>query len=90
MGGSEESLEIHWVKWYKVCLSHDQMGLGVPRVREFNYALFSKWGWRINTYQKGLWFKVVPKKYRFEDESRSNRTLIWWRYLKGVSGESVM
>jgi len=42
-GGSEDIWKISWIGWNKICLSKDNRGLGVRRLREFNLTLLGKW-----------------------------------------------
>ncbi|XP_050252211.1 uncharacterized protein LOC126698794 [Quercus robur] len=38
-------------------------GLGIQRLRQFNYALLDKWLWRYRTERNALWRKVIEAKY---------------------------
>jgi hypothetical protein len=45
-GGCEENKKISWIKWDTICAHRERGGLGVRRVKDFNYALLGKWVWR--------------------------------------------
>ena len=59
LGGSEDHRKISWVDWNSVCLSKEVGGLGVRRIREFNYALLGKWCWSLLVDRESLWFSVL-------------------------------
>jgi hypothetical protein len=46
-GGCEDSRKIHWISWDKICREREEGGLGVRRIREFNFSLLGKWCWRL-------------------------------------------
>ena len=39
--------KIIWVDWHSICRSQEVGGLGVRRIKEFNFALLGKWCWRL-------------------------------------------
>ena len=51
------------VKWSKICLPKDQGGQGVISSKRMNIALLSKWLWRIQTEEGGLWLEIIRAKY---------------------------
>jgi hypothetical protein len=61
--GSEDHRKISWVDWNSVCLSKEVGGLGVRRIREFNYTLLEKWCWRMLVDKNSLWFRVMAARY---------------------------
>jgi len=62
-GGGEDVRKIVWVDWDAVCLSKEEGGLGVRRLKEFNVALLEKWCWRMLVDKEGLWFRVLNARY---------------------------
>ena len=57
------------VKWAKVCQSIQVGGLGIRRLRSFNFALLGKWLWRYGLEIDALWrnmgmFRVVDVQKR--------------------------
>ena len=38
-------------------------GLGIWRLRRFNFALLGKWLWRYGIERNSLWRKVIEAKY---------------------------
>jgi hypothetical protein len=83
-GGCEDSRKIHWISWDKICREREEGGLGVRRIREFNFSLLGKWCWRLYVNQDCLWFKVLVAKYGLEDgKPREGGRLasVWWRDL---------
>ena len=51
------------VEWVKFCMMLQNGGLGIQRLRQFNYALLDKWLWRYRTERNALWRKVIEAKY---------------------------
>jgi len=46
--------KISLVEWAKVCMSIQNGGLGIQRLRRFNSALLGKWLWRYETERDAL------------------------------------
>jgi hypothetical protein len=44
--GVRKIKNISWIKWDTICAHRERGGLGVRRVKDFNYALLGKWVWR--------------------------------------------
>ena len=63
-GGCEDIRKIAWVDWNIVCLSKEEGGLGVQRLREFNVALLGKWCWCILVDREGLWYRFLKARYK--------------------------
>ena len=51
------------VEWFKVCMTLQNGGLEIQRLRQFNSALLDKWLWRYGTERDALWRKVIEEKY---------------------------
>ncbi|GAU26985.1 hypothetical protein TSUD_290350 [Trifolium subterraneum] len=92
-GGNEETRKTSWISWNTICLSKENGGLGVKRLREFNTALLGKWCWRMLVGREELWFKVLATRYGVErgcvrEGGRSGS--FWWREIvrirDGVGG----
>ena len=49
--------------WDSVCLSREEGGLGVRKLREFNVGLLGKWCWRMLVEEEGLWYRVLKVGY---------------------------
>jgi len=72
------------VNWDSVCLSRDEGGLGVRRLREFNISLLGKWCWRMLVDKEGLWYRVLKARYgeeggRLKEGGRDSS--LWWRLI---------
>jgi hypothetical protein len=63
LGGSEEVRKISWINWDTICSKKENGGLGVRRIREFNFALLGKWCWRMKVEKMSLWYKVLVARY---------------------------
>ena len=55
--------KLHLVKWAKVCKPMQVGGLGIRRLRSFNFALLGKWLWRYVLETNALWRWVIVVKY---------------------------
>ena len=53
--GQGDRQKYHMVKWSEICEPKDQGGLGVISSKRMHIALLSKWLWRIETGEVGLW-----------------------------------
>ena len=51
------------MKWAKVCKPMQVGGLGIKRLRSFNFALLGKWLWRYGLEIDVLWRRVIEAKY---------------------------
>ncbi|GAU26327.1 hypothetical protein TSUD_56250 [Trifolium subterraneum] len=86
-GGCEENRKTSWIKWDSICLNKANGGLGVRRLKEFNFSLLGKWVWRCLEEKDSLWCKVLQAKYgqeggrlRFGEGVGSH----WWRSMNDV------
>ena len=61
--GENNKQKYHMVKWSEICKPKDQGGLGVISSKRMNIALLSKWLWRIQTDEGGLWLEIIRAKY---------------------------
>ena len=51
------------VEWAKVCMPVQNGGLGIRRLRRFNFALLGKWLWRYGTERDASRRTVIEAKY---------------------------
>uniref|UniRef100_A0A453NDF5 Uncharacterized protein n=1 Tax=Aegilops tauschii subsp. strangulata TaxID=200361 RepID=A0A453NDF5_AEGTS len=59
----EGNKQKYHMKWSEICKPKDQGGLGVISSKRMNIALLSKWLWRIQTGEGGLWLEIIRAKY---------------------------
>jgi len=84
--GGEDIRKIAWVNWDTVCLSKEEGGLGVRRLKGFNLTLLGKWCWRM-LVDEGLWFRVLKARYGEEGDRLKDgggNSSVWWRMLSGL------
>ena len=70
-----------------MCLSKEEGGLGVRRMREFNVALLGKWCWRMLVDKDGLWYRVLKARYGEEGgrlKEGGGDSSVWWRMICGI------
>ncbi|KAL5564513.1 hypothetical protein UlMin_027677 [Ulmus minor] len=68
--------------WDALCKPKSLGGLGFRRIRDFNLALLSKWGWNILTGQNYLCLLVLRARYLqhfqfFEASSKAGHSNFW-------------
>ena len=51
------------VSWPDICKPKDQGGLGILSSRRMNIALLTRWLWRIDNGEGGLWLTIIRNKY---------------------------
>jgi len=67
-----------------ICSKKENGGLGVRRLREFNFTLFGNWCWWMKVESRSLWYKVLVARYgevggsTAEGESFNS---VWWNNL---------
>ncbi|KAL0006597.1 hypothetical protein SO802_008099 [Lithocarpus litseifolius] len=61
-GQKEEDKKIAWVRWEKMCEPKSNGGMGFRQLKQFNLALLAKQGWRLQTKQDSLAYKVLKAK----------------------------
>jgi hypothetical protein len=86
-GGSEDTRKLAWIKWDTICMKRECGGLGVKRLREFNYALLGKWVWRVLEEKDSLWCSVLKAKYGHEGGRvclEENVGSPWWRAVNQI------
>ena len=52
-----------WLSWDKLCEPKERGGMGFKRLQQFNLALLAKQGWRLQTCQNSLLYRVLKAKY---------------------------
>ena len=52
-----------WLSWDKLCEPKERVGMGFKRLQQFNLALLAKQGWRLQTCQNSLLYRVLKAKY---------------------------
>ncbi|XP_058765688.1 uncharacterized protein LOC131639202 [Vicia villosa] len=62
-GETVEGTKIHRASWMNVCLPIEKGGLGLRRIRDFNFSLLHKWRWRILGGLEALWYNVLKARY---------------------------
>jgi len=70
-----------------MCLSKEEGGLGVRRMREFNVALLGKWCWRMLVDKDGLWYRVLKARYGEEGDrlmDGGGDSSVWWKMICSV------
>jgi len=65
----EDVRKLSLVKWDALCLHMKNGGLGVRRLKEFNFLLLGKWAWRMLEERESLWYNVLCAKYGEEGGS---------------------
>jgi hypothetical protein len=88
-GGASAKEKIAWVKWFDVCRSKEDGGLGVRNIRLVNISLLTKWRWRLLNSQDSLWALVIKAKYGgnigyssdLAQWRNARHASFWWRDL---------
>jgi len=92
-GWGFEERKIAWVKWAKVCSLVAAGGLGIKDIGCFNDALLTKWKWRFESAEEGLWREVLEARYgswRNLDITLGHRKQsLWWKDLCGICGKGA-
>ena len=52
-----------WLSWDKLCEPKERGGMGFKRLQQFNLALLAKQGWRLQTCQNSVLYRVLKAKY---------------------------
>ena len=52
-----------WISWDKLCESKAADGMGFHQVKQFNLALLAKQGWRLQTMQNSLLYRLFKMQY---------------------------
>ena len=52
-----------WLSLDKLCEPKERVGMGFKRLQQFNLALLAKQGWRLQTCQNSLLYRVLKAKY---------------------------
>ncbi|KAL0386175.1 UNVERIFIED_CONTAM: putative mitochondrial protein [Sesamum radiatum] len=79
---------VHLVAWRQLCRSRATGGLGFRELREFNWALLAKQGWRVLTRPTSLLSQVLKAKYfptsSFETAEMGSHPSLTWRGICGA------
>ena len=62
-GQSNERNKMAWLSWDKMYLPKEEGVLGFRDLKAFNLALLAKQGWRLQTCQSTLLYKVYKARY---------------------------
>ncbi|XP_010446022.1 PREDICTED: uncharacterized protein LOC104728786 [Camelina sativa] len=60
---SDQSQELHWVAWDRLCLTKSEGGLGFRCLDDYNTALLAKQFWRLITVPESLFARVFKGRY---------------------------
>lgn len=81
----EESNNIHWIAWDKLCTLFSDGGLEFRTSEEFNLALLAKQLWRLIRFQNRLLSRVLKGRYfRYSDPihiGKTNCPSFGWRSI---------
>ena len=62
-GDDEEHRKMHWMAWWKLCISKSEGGMGFRNLYSFNLAMLAKQCWRLVTDPDSLVARVLKAKY---------------------------
>lgn len=86
----QNSLGLHWIAWDKICLPHDQDGLGFRDLKYFNLAVLAKQLWRLLQHPSSLLARVLKGRYYRNSTpitvEKANSPSYVWRSLIPESG----
>jgi hypothetical protein len=76
---------MHWMKWFKMCKSKWDGGMGFRDARLFNQALLARQCWRLLKFPHSLVFWVLKAKYfpneTFMNAKVPNNASFTWRSI---------
>ena len=62
-GQRKDEKKIAWLSWEKMCEPKVNGGMGFKKLQQFNLALLAKQGWRLQSGQNSLMYKVLKAKH---------------------------
>lgn len=62
-GGSSNLNHIHWISWKSICLSKENVGLGIKNIASFNKSLMLKWKWTFIMDEDALLKGILQHMY---------------------------
>ena len=62
-GQCKEERKMAWISWEKLCAPKACRGIGFKQLKQFNLAILAKQGWRLQSRNDSLLYKVFQAKY---------------------------
>ncbi|XP_023872081.2 uncharacterized mitochondrial protein AtMg00310-like [Quercus suber] len=62
-GQKQHERKMAWISWDKLCEPKAAGGMGFQQLKQFNLALLAKQGWRLQTMQNSLLYKLFKARY---------------------------
>ena len=62
-GQKQNERKIVWISWDKLCEPKAAGGMGFRQLKQFNLALLAKQGWRLQTMQNSLLYRLFKAQY---------------------------
>ena len=84
-GQKEDERKIAWLSWEKLCEPKCNGGMGFKQLKQFNLAILAKQGWRLQTNQNSLVYRVLKARYfpqcDFIEATLGNSPSFVWRSI---------